>query len=337
MIKTHKRLVRLLCLLLVVALMPLQVTASDWPGMEAFQLPEELPAPPFYRCIASRLVLSLCAGAICSGAHGGTGNDGFSPNGTVPLTQGLTVAVRIYEKYWGIPDASAKYGSPWYAYYVSRARGYGLFAGVSGTCLPSSGPATRAELSEILSRSLPEIELEPIHQVDSLPDYSPEDLYWNGVITLYRAGVLMGNDDSGTFRPDSNIRRSAGTPSSTRWSGLSIGFSPAPSNPLLPDTGMDAFKLPSRFRNCHSWMSPPQRLVLLLCAGGLCHGDDERHGDERFAPNGTVRLCQAVAVAVRIYEILGHPRHLRRIWPPVVHLLHRPGTGIRDPSPGQQR
>ena len=147
---------------------------------------------------------------------------------------------------------------------MSRAREYGL--------LPESlehvsllRPATRAELSEILSRSLPEIELEPIHQVDSLPDYSPEDLYWNGVITLYRAGVLMGNDDSGTFRPDSNIRRSELAAVLTRMVRPEYRIQPSTIEPIVPDTGMDAFKLPSRFRNCHSWMSPPAPGTTLMC------------------------------------------------------------------------
>ena len=301
MIKTHKRLVRLLCLLLVVALMPLQVTASDWPGMEAFQLPEELPAPPFTDVSPHAWYYPYVRVQYALGLMAGTGNDGFSPNGTVPLTQGLTVAVRIYEKYWGIPDASAEYGSPWYAYYVSRAREYGL--------LPESlehvsllRPATRAELSEILSRSLPEIELEPIHQVDSLPDYSPEDLYWNGVITLYRAGVLMGNDDSGTFRPDSNIRRSELAAVLTRMVRPEYRIQPSTIEPIVPDTGMDAFKLPEPLPKLpfvdvasSAWYySYVQAAYAMELMNGM--------GDERFAPNGTVQLCQAVAVAVRIYE-----------------------------------
>ena len=42
----------------------------------------------------------------------GVGDDRFSPNGTVALSQAVAVAVRIYEKYWGIPDTSADYGKP---------------------------------------------------------------------------------------------------------------------------------------------------------------------------------------------------------------------------------
>ncbi len=47
-----------------------------------------------------------------------------------------------------------------------------------------------------------------MNQIDSLPDYGPEDPYWSSVSALYRAGVLTGDDIYGTFRPNSNIRRS---------------------------------------------------------------------------------------------------------------------------------
>ena len=93
MIKTHKRLVRLLCLLLVVALMPLPIAASDWPGMEAFQLPEELPTPPFTDVSPHAWYHPYVQVQYALGLMAGTGDDKFSPNGTVPLTQGLAVAV----------------------------------------------------------------------------------------------------------------------------------------------------------------------------------------------------------------------------------------------------
>ena len=183
-------------LLLILALAPLQVLAEEWPGMDAFGLPEELPTPPFTDVSVHAWYYPYVRVQHTLGLMAGTGNDAFSPNGTVPLTQGLTVAVRVYEKYWGIPDTSAELGSPWYTYYINRAREYGILPQtLEGVSVFRA--ATRAELAEILSRSLPEVELEPIHQVDALPDYTSQDLYWNGVITLYRAGVLMGDDEAG--------------------------------------------------------------------------------------------------------------------------------------------
>lgn len=56
----------------------------------------------------------------------GMGNDRFTPNGTVQLSQTVAVAVRIYEKYWGIPDTSSEYARPWYTYYMDRAKEYGI-------------------------------------------------------------------------------------------------------------------------------------------------------------------------------------------------------------------
>ena len=122
------------------------------------------------------------------------------------LCQAVAVAVRIYEKYWGIPDTSAEYGRPWYTYYIDRAQEYGILP----QAMASSPTRTvsRAEVAEILYRSLPKGEMPAVNQVDTLPDYGPEDPYWASVSALYRAGVLTGDDIYGTFRPNSNIRRS---------------------------------------------------------------------------------------------------------------------------------
>lgn len=213
----------------------------------------------------------------------GTGNDAFSPNGTVPLTQGLTVAVRVYEKYWGIPDTSAELGSPWYTYYINRAREYGILPQtLEGVSVFRA--ATRAELAEILSRSLPEVELEPIHQVDALPDYTSQDLYWNGVITLYRAGVLMGDDEAGTFRPDSNIRRSELSAILTRMVRPEYRIQPDSPDPIVPDTGMDAFQLPEELPELPFVDVASNILVLSLYSSGLCHGADDGMGNDRFIP-----------------------------------------------------
>ena len=99
MTRKHTWPIRLLCLLLVLALAPLQVLAEEWPGMDAFGLPEELPTPPFTDVSVHAWYYPYVRVQHTLGLMAGTGNDAFSPNGTVPLTQGLTVAVRVYEKY----------------------------------------------------------------------------------------------------------------------------------------------------------------------------------------------------------------------------------------------
>ncbi len=84
----------------------------------------------------------------------GMGNDRFTPNGTVQLSQTVAVAVRIYEKYWGIPDTSSEYARPWYTYYMDRAKEYGILPDSMAGSSPT-GTVSRAEVAEILYRSLP--------------------------------------------------------------------------------------------------------------------------------------------------------------------------------------
>lgn len=305
---------RIICIFLILVMLPVQAMASEWPGMEAFQLPEELPDIPFDDVSQRSWYYPYVQVSYTLGLLTGTGGDRFSPNGTVPLTQGLAVAVRVYEKYWGIPDASADYGKPWYTYYIARAREYGILP-ESLTDVSLLRPATRAELAEILSRSLPEQELEAIHDVTTLPDYTEGDLYWKGVIALYRAGILMGNDDAGTFRPDSQIRRSelAAILSRLVRPEYRIPADPSAPEPSEPDTGMDAFALPESMPelpfsdvSTDAWHYP---YIQAVYAMDLMQGV----GDNRFSPNGTVALSQAVAVAVGSMRSIGGSQTLRRI------------------------
>ncbi len=73
MIKTHKRLVRLLCLLLVVALMPLQVTASGLARYGGVSATGGASRPAFTDVSPHAWYYPYVAGAICSGAHGRDG------------------------------------------------------------------------------------------------------------------------------------------------------------------------------------------------------------------------------------------------------------------------
>lgn len=210
----------------------------------------------------------------------------------------------------GHSDASADYGKPWYTYYIARAREYGILP-ESLTDVSLLRPATRAELAEILSRSLPEQELEAIHDVTTLPDYTEGDLYWNGVIA--RTGGHSHGKRRRRYLPagqsDSPLRvgrhpQSSG-PAGISHSGRS--FRPEPSE---PDTGMDAFALPESMPELpfpgRILPTPGYPYIQAVYAGP----DARRRGRSGFSPNGTVALSQAVAVAVRIYEkYWGIPRH----------------------------
>lgn len=286
---------QLLCLILCFALLSVSGAAAE--AEDPFRLPEPLPELTFGDVSASawyyETVRAVCALGLMEGMSG----DRFSPNGQVALSQGITVAVRIYEKYRGIDDESQGYEGPWYGYYVDRARDYGILP-ESLWDQPVSRSATRAELAGILALVLPEEELTPIRQVDTLPDYTEEDPYWDGVLALYRAGVLTG-DVSGRFLPDSFIRRSELAAILVRLVRPEYRIVPEENQSTC---GMNAFALPDPlpeppFTDVPSgqWYYPYVRQAYALDLVNGVSGD-------RFSPNGQVQLSQVTAVAVRIYE-----------------------------------
>ncbi len=286
---------RLLCLLLILALLPVTALAAE--DEPPFKLPKPLPGINFTDVARTAWYYDSVRRVCALGLMEGVSGTQFAPDGQVALSQGITVAVRVYEIYHGIEDTSGDYDGPWYAYYLDRAKTYGL--------LPSSlrytdvtRAATRAELAAILASVLPEEELQCINPVDYLHDYNEKSLYWDGVITLYRAGVLTG-DFPGGFSPNRNIRRSELAAVLVRLVLPEYRVRLAPEGTAL---GMEAFSLPERLPgiafddvSVNHWSYPYVRQAYAL---GLVSGVSAN----RFDPNGMVRLNQAVAVAVRIYE-----------------------------------
>lgn len=137
------------------------------------------------------------------GLMSGTGDGRFSPNGTVSLAQAISVAVRVYEKYCALAPAEDG-GSPWYASSVQRAKQYGI---LTQDYADYNAPATRAQVVSLLYGSLHPQEYAPINDVSSLPDLSETDAVYNAAMTFYRAGILAGTDDYGTFNGSSRISR----------------------------------------------------------------------------------------------------------------------------------
>ena len=55
-------------------------------------------------------------------------------------------------------------------------------------------------MAAILAAALPLSELPALNTVEELPDYDGSSLYFDQVLLLYRAGILRGDDEYGTFR-----------------------------------------------------------------------------------------------------------------------------------------
>ena len=128
----------------------------------------------------------------------------FNPDGNITIAEAIAVAARVRSIYNGGAGEFAQ-GGVWYQAYVNYAIAGGI---INADDFPDySKAATRAEMAYIFSRALPEEEFMPQNTVKSLPDVNSGTVYSAAVFMLYRAGVLAGNDDRGTFNPGAGVTR----------------------------------------------------------------------------------------------------------------------------------
>ncbi len=127
---------------------------------------------------------------VCArtGLMEGVSDARFDPNGSLTLAQCAAVAVRFDAALTGAAEPAR--GSPWYQGYADAlaARGVELPADLNAKC-------TREQFFRMLSAVTPETELEPINDISSLPDARDE-----AILRFYRAGILTGMDQYGSFR-----------------------------------------------------------------------------------------------------------------------------------------
>lgn len=135
----------------------------------------------------------------------GSGSGAFSPKGNVTVAEAVAMAARLHRRYSTGKDDFTQ-GSPWYQVYVDYALANGILSGneFSGRY---GEKITRAQMAHLFAAALPERELTAINAVTSLPDVSASTPYSKDIFLLYRAGVLTGNDEKGTFTPDTPISR----------------------------------------------------------------------------------------------------------------------------------
>ena len=109
--------------------------------------------------------------------------------------------------------------------------------GVIGTELDEalSTPATRAQVAHVLANTLPEEALPPVHAdlvtqayasrrfITDVTEYTP---YYQDILDLYRTGVAVGSDATGSFLPDQPITRGAAAAMLTRMVDPALRVTP---------------------------------------------------------------------------------------------------------------
>lgn len=140
----------------------------------------------------------------------------FDPDGNLTVAQAVAMACRLHDFYCGeepaLPASGAAGADAWYQPYVSYAESHGFvdFGGYTSGEL-FTGNIDRGAFAGLFWAALPDEALAPVNSVEdgAIPDVSLGMNYTEAVYTLYRAGILTGNDSKGTFTPDSHITRGA--------------------------------------------------------------------------------------------------------------------------------
>lgn len=142
------------------------------------------------------------------GLVNGVSNTIFNPNGEISIAETIALAARLHSIYY-TGRAEFEQTSLWYNVYVNYAIDNKIIKENEFSSYFST--ATRAQFAAILSRALPKEALPKINTVeeDAIPDVLKGSKYIDEIYLLYRAGVLTGNDEMGTFGPDTTIQRSA--------------------------------------------------------------------------------------------------------------------------------
>ena len=132
----------------------------------------------------------------------------YYPFADIRVVDILCSATVVYEQYTGTAELTdwQDAGTNWHDVFIERAKRYNY----DGRTLYLDNPwteCTRAEAAELIYRMLPVSEYPPVCNVDSVPGMQKDELYYDSVLALCRAGVINDLEDGEDFRPQSNINR----------------------------------------------------------------------------------------------------------------------------------
>lgn len=200
--------VRILCLVLVCLMLSgFSSAALASERMDAFEAVNTYTEGGFSDISSGDWFYSDVISAYEYGIAKGADDGRFLPYDLVSISEVIAFGARILSIYNGDEEQFAADGE-WYEPYIEYALANGIINSGDGFLSSVNKPATRAQTAYVLANSLPFTELSNINtSISSLPDVAVSDSYYNEIIMLYRAGVLSGKDEYGTFSPTENVTR----------------------------------------------------------------------------------------------------------------------------------
>lgn len=130
----------------------------------------------------------------------------FNPNDNLSVAEAVTLAVRLYEIYYGTVLVSSAPSNPWYQKYVDVAVRQNI---LNPTYFSDYTAAiNRADFTSLLVRLFPFSNNEKINQISilNIPDIDGGTFLADDIIAMYNYGIITG-DSSLRFMPKSYISR----------------------------------------------------------------------------------------------------------------------------------
>ena len=199
---------RILSLFLAAALACGLAPAAFAAGMDNFGTAQTYPAGKFTDVSDGAWYAQSVQTAYELGLVAGVSDTAFNPEGSITIGSTVALAARLHSIYT-TGSADFTQGSPWYAVYVNYAVDNGILT--LGQFNDYNANATRRQFAGILAKALPAEALEAVNTVEdgAIPDVAAGSENYEEIYTLYRAGVLTGSDDKGTFAPETTIDRAS--------------------------------------------------------------------------------------------------------------------------------
>lgn len=201
----RKRLLLIGCVCLLFYACLVSVSALEANGLDNFAQ-QSKPVPAFTDVGNYEWFNPYVQAVAMKGLMVGNSASTFNPHGNVTLAETVTIAARLHSIYFN-GEEDFQQGTVWYQVYLDYAEKNGIKVIKASDY---NRKATRGEFAQIIASAFPTEALTEINALsnNAVPDVTLGMSCGDAVYTLYRAGVLTGNDAMGTFAPFSNIKRS---------------------------------------------------------------------------------------------------------------------------------
>ncbi len=140
------------------------------------------------------------------GFMNGTGSGKFSPDGNVTVAEAITMASRVHSINKGTKVAEKQGSKNWYDMYVDYAIANGLIT--KETFDNYDRNAMRYEVASLFANAMPASHFAAKNDVKDIPDIAETEEYYDELMMLYKAGVVMGSTEYGDFLAINPIKRS---------------------------------------------------------------------------------------------------------------------------------